>query len=56
MGKNKVWLLHKIQGWLWLKKNMPEKNECLDEKIRRDYTRTNPKRELQSASLNQDQG
>ena len=26
MGKNKVCLLHKIQGWLWLKKNMPEKN------------------------------
>ena len=25
MGKNEVCLLHKIQGWLRLKKNMPEK-------------------------------
>ena len=55
MGKNEVCLLHKIQGWLWLKINMPEKKmNNLDEKIRRDYTY--PKGKLQNASLKQDQG
>ena len=31
-----------IQGWLWLKKTCVKKTEylvCIDEKIRRDYTR-----------------
>ena len=54
MGKNKVCLRHKIQGWLWLKKNMLEKNNNLDKKIRRDYTHS--KRKSQNASLKQDQG
>ena len=55
MGKNIVCLLHKIQGWLLLKKNMPEKMKNLDEKIRHDYTWYS-KRKLQNASLKQDQG